>query len=389
MTAKKLIGQLHLWLGIASGLVVIVVALTGSILVFEDEIDEWANKDFFFVEVPANTQRLPLDHLLQQAKAYDTSLRISNIHTVTAEADRTVLFTGRKEKRSWNIAVNPYTGQVIRAIEREKRFFSIVLQLHRYLLMGKVGKAITGVSCLIFVILVISGLILWWPKKLKMLKQRVKIKWNGSGKRLNWDLHAVGGFYVHLCLFMISFTGLTWAYEWFNKSIYLVFDGQPQKKFVVPANKIQQPITAGFYEQVYTKANEQLPYKGEINIAIPDKDSLSITVSKQNYDASVSNISDVLYYEKGTGTLLKERLYTNESLGTKARRMVYPIHTGSLYGWPTKILALISALVAVSLPITGFRIWLGRKKKAKKPVAARGPATVKEPLPAREIAVNG
>ena len=96
---------------------------------------------------------------------------------------------------------------------------------------------------------------------------------------------------------------------------------------------------------------------------MPEKENLSVTVSKQNYEASVSNITDFLYYEKGTGNLLKEQLFKNASTGYKVRRIVYPIHTGKLYGWPTKIIALIAALMAFSLPITGLLIWLGRKKK--------------------------
>jgi uncharacterized iron-regulated membrane protein len=89
-----------------------------------------------------------------------------------------------------------------------------------------------------------------------------------------------------------------------------------------------------------------------------------------NTTASFSNVSDFLYFQVGTGNLVQERLYDNETAGTKARRMFYPIHTGSIYGWPTKIIALISALVAASLPVTGFMIWIGRKKK-KKPASLK------------------
>ena len=96
----------------------------------------------------------------------------------------------------------------------------------------------------------------------------------------------------------------------------------------------------------------------------PEKETLAITVNKMNRETSVNNIIDVLYFEKGTGRLLKENLFKNSSTGNKVRRMVYPIHTGRLYGWPTQIIALIAAMVAFSLPITGLLIYLvGRKKR--------------------------
>lgn len=367
MTLKKIFGKLHLWLGLASGLVVLVVAATGCLLVFEDELDEWANHDFYFVSVPQHAQRLPLDSLVNSAAAYDPSLKISRIYIETKADDRSVVFWAKKgKKQTWWIAVNPYTGKVIKTIDNNKRFFGVVLNLHRTLCMNEVGKAITGASCLIFAIMIITGLVLWWPKRWKLLKQRTRIQWSSNWKRLNWDLHAVGGFYVHIVLFFIALTGLTWAYPWFNNAIYMVFDGKPMKKNEAPANIVKQPIQAGFYESIYQQTNNKLAYKGRIGMIMPEKENLSITVNKMNRESSVSNITDVLYFEKGTGHLLKENLFKNSSTGNKVRRMVYPIHTGSLYGWPTQIIALIAALVAFSLPITGLLIYLGRKKKKTK-----------------------
>lgn len=364
MTLKKIFGKLHLWLGLASGLVVLVVAATGCLLVFEDELDEWANHDFYFVSVPHHVQRLPLDSLVSSAAAYNSSLKISRIYIETKADDRSVVFWAKKgKKQTWWIAVDPYTGKVIRAIDNNKRFFGVVLNLHRTLCMNETGKAITGASCLIFVIMIITGLVLWWPKRWKVLKQRTRIQWSSRWKRLNWDLHAVGGFYVHLVLFAIALTGLTWAYPWFNNAIFVLADGKPVKKNEAPANTVKQPIQAGFYESIYQQTNNKLPYKGRIGMIMPEKENLSVTVNKMNRDASVNNITDVLYFEKGTGHLLKENLFKNSSTGNKVRRMVYPIHTGKLYGWPTQLIALIAALVAFSLPITGLFIYLGRKKK--------------------------
>ncbi|WP_208025658.1 PepSY-associated TM helix domain-containing protein [Niastella caeni] len=367
---KQIFGKLHLWLGLATGLVVLIVAGTGILLVFEDELDEWANHDFYFVPVPQNAQRLPVDSLYHGAAAYNPALRISRIYIETKAPDRSIVFRAQKGKgQTWNIAVNPYTGKVIEGVNYNKSFFGVVLNLHRHLCMNDAGKAITGTSCLIFVIMIITGLVLWWPKRWQMLKQRTRIAWSSKWKRLNWDLHAVGGFYVHIVLFAIAITGLTWSYSWFNNAIYLLFDGKPMKKNEAPANIVKQPIAAGYYESIYQQANNKLPYNGRITMTLPEKDSLAITVNKMNHEASVYNIADVLYFEKGTGRLLKETLFKNASTGTKVRRMVYPIHTGRLYGWPTQIIALIAAIVAFSLPITGLLIYLvGRKKRKARAV---------------------
>lgn len=370
MTLKQIFGKLHLWLGLASGLVVLIVAATGCLLVFEDELDEWANHDFYFVSVPQHAQRLPVDSMLHAAAAFNPTLKITRIYIETKAPDRSVVFMAKKAKtQTWHIAVNPYTGKVIEGLEYNKRFFGVVLNLHRHLCMNEVGKAITGASCLIFVIMIITGIVLWWPKRWHILKQRTRIAWTSKWKRLNWDLHAVGGFYVHIVLFAIAITGLTWAYPWFNNAIYLMLDGKPMKKNEAPGNIIKQPILAGYYESIYRQANNTLPYKGRITMLLPEKDSLAITVNKMNKEASVYNITDALYFEKGTGRLLKTNLFKNSSTGNKVRRMVYPIHTGRLYGWPTQIIALVASLVAFTLPITGLLIYLvGRKKRKAKAV---------------------
>jgi uncharacterized iron-regulated membrane protein len=376
MTLKQIFGKLHLWLGLASGLVVLIVAGTGILLVFEDELDEWANKDFYVVTVPQDAQPVSVDSMYHSAKAYDAKLKINRIYLESKAPGHTVIFYGKKNKTAtWHIAVDPYTGKVIRAREFDKRFFGVVLNLHRNLCMNEVGKAITHASCLIFVVMIITGLVLWWPKRWKILKQRTRIQWTSNWKRLNWDLHAVGGFYVHLLLLAIGLTGLVWAYPWFNNAIYLLADGKPMSKKEAPVNTVKQPIKAGFYELIYEQTNTRLPYKGRVTLLFPEKDSLAITVNKMNREAAVDNMTDVLYFEKGTGRLLKENLFKNSSTGNKIRRMTLPIHTGKLFGWPTQILALIAAMVAFSLPITGLFIYLAGRKK-RKARTAKGPVRV-------------
>ena len=209
----------------------------------------------------------------------------------------------------------------------------------------------------------ITGLVLWWPNR-KNKKQRFKVKWNASFKRRNWDLHAVVGFYVMPFIFLIALTGLVWSYKWVNNLIYLAFDGKPQQKREAPANIVlSQKI---HYQQILNETHRLRPHPGKVTFTTLETDSLSITVAKTDDAALISNVVSFLYFDKNNGSLISTRLYENESAGFKARRVVFPIHTGSLLGWPTKIIAFLAAFIAASLPVTGIIIWLGRKKKGKK-----------------------
>ncbi|WP_342087940.1 PepSY-associated TM helix domain-containing protein [Dyadobacter sp. OTU695] len=375
-TFRKIASQLHLWLGVSSGLVVFIMALTGSILVFEDELEPVLYPRFHVVEAPKNQSPLPLDNLRAAVASGYPGQRIARI-AIEPHADRTVIFSlvkGKKEKDVLSVAVNPYTAEITDTRRENEAFFHVVLQLHRYLCLEETGKAITGVATITFIVIMITGLILWWPKR-KQTRQRLTVKWNAKFKRLNWDLHAVFGFYVLPFTFIIALTGLVWSYKWVNNMIYLTFDGKPQQKREAPANPSQVNTSKpGVLARITTETNSLLNYPGRIQFTLPESDSLSITVSKVNENASISNVVDFLYFDQNDGHLLSKRLYDNETAGMKARRLVFPIHTGSLWGWPTKILALIVALITATLPVTGVIIWVGRKFKKERKARRKSPA---------------
>ncbi len=185
-------------------------------------------------------------------------------------------------------------------------------------------------------------------------------------KRLNWDLHAVGGFYVHLVLLAISLTGLVFGYPWFSNLVYQLADSKPAPKKEAPANITKAPIKAGFYESLYEQANAKLPYKGRVTILLPEKENLSITVNKLNREAAVDNVIDVLYFEKRHRQFAQRVLVKNSSTGNKIRRMNLPIHTGKLFGWPTLGLVLIAAYGGFLAANNRFLNLDGKKKEESK-----------------------
>lgn len=376
MTVKKAFGKVHLWLGLASGLIVFVVALSGSILVFEEEMELLFHRKLLKVE-EVKQQRKSYDEMAAIVQAAYPGKQIKGFN-IYPDPERSVIFSvGKNKEELWLVGVDQYTGKVLGYQDHHKRFFTIVLQLHRYLLMGKVGKAITGVSCLIFITLLISGLIIWWPATKAAIKQRFRIKWKAKFKRVNWDFHAVFGFYSFIFLLTIAATGLVWSYPWVNKMIFVISDGKSQVKYKAPNNiSPENASTTGIFEKVVAETNRQLSYVGEVRVSVPLEDSISINVFKENKEIRLANVASAAWFDRRSGEVLRVRPYEKESTGMKVRRLIYPIHTGSLYGWPTKIIAFVVTLFAASLPVTGTLIWLGRKKKAKKK-AAKVPVGVK------------
>jgi len=352
---------LHRWLGIVTGLVVFVVAVTGCLYVFEKEAREIFQYKYYHVAV-SDSSKMNLGELQKIVQQKFPGDAINSIRFLEKK-DAAYIFNTRKNKA---ISVNPYTGGIIGVRNTKKDFFNVVLRLHRTLLLGHTGEQIIKWNVLVFFILCISGLILWWPKQKNFLKRAVTIKFKTKNrKRFNWDLHTVLGFYALLLLLLISLTGMFWVFD-SVKSIVRFTTQSPNKK----EEKIKSRSAAGKgfpIEAAYRQAAVSHPGAREIVIISP-ADSLAPIRIIMQYPYMLVRKQNNLFFDQYSGEILKENLYTNYSAYDKVSRSNYQLHTGDIpgLGIGIKIIYFLAGLFAASLPITGFLIWWGRNKKKKK-----------------------
>jgi uncharacterized iron-regulated membrane protein len=375
-TLKYWIGQIHLWLGLASGLVVLIVSITGCLFVFQKEISELVWKDKYFVQ-PAATPVLPLSVLQHNAQiALGAGHPVENM-TTYSESDRAWEFMAYKSNDTaftyfggveffQSVLVNPYTGEVTGLRDYKYDFFSIVKYLHWSLLLNTpYGQPIVGWSTLIFVILLITGLVLWWPKKwTKAYKDRsFRIKWKASFKRVNYDLHNVPGFYSLIPALIISMTGLVWAFQWFSALVYVTASGTatPPPQAVVKSvkggtrNSAKDPLDIAFHT-----AQMQLPETRRIGIS--PAEGTEGTIYAYGYKGKETYYgADVLQFDQYTGKMLHRRNNKEKNRGERLIEMNYDIHVGAIAGLTGKIIAFIISLICASLPVTGFLVWWGKK----------------------------
>lgn len=371
--------RIHLYLGLAAGLVIMTTCFTGAILAFEEELQHVFNKERYYVQ--PGTVKVPIDRMVKNLEELVPGAKVGSVKVFLNDAGRTVELTyklkakGKKDKaqkpkgggqeNNWKAFANPYTGAIIDRYEVRKSFFAQVLNVHRRLLADDTGKLIVGISTLIFLFIIITGIILWWPANKNILKQRLKIKTDASWKRTNHDWHIVLGFYCSIILFTFAFTGLAWSFKWFNNGIYYVTNSplknpEPPKS-VVPADGKR----IGFDNAVAAVA-EHLGDAISFNINAPKEDSGVYSISLLKINASNETASDAYYVDAYSGKPAGQLLYADKSTGAKVRSLFKPIHTASIFGWPSKLLALLVTLVGTSLPVTGFIMWWNRKwRKAR------------------------
>ena len=360
---KKIIGWLHLWLGIPAGLTIFIVALTGSLLTFRDELEPILFKGDHIVEITSE-KRLSVDSLLNSAQVLYPKEKPGRL-VLPEKANESIEVRLGKKKNLKVVFINPYNGKILYHGSYGGRFFPTVIALHRVLLLGEAGKIITGISCAICLFLVISGIIIWWPATKKAINQRFKIKWNASGKRLTWDLHAVSGFYLSFFLLVVTLTGLVWSYDWVENALFKIADGTARKEVEVENLKKEEEVKPGIYQGMVMQMNKVYAGTGTVTLYFPAKEGQALTLQKER-NADIMVVSDAAYFDSNSGALLKKMPFEQLSSGIKIRKLNLPIHSGSIFGWPTKLLALIVALFTVSLPITGVLIWWRTGKKKKK-----------------------
>jgi uncharacterized iron-regulated membrane protein len=391
MNAKKLIGQLHLWLGLSSGLVVFVVAVTGCLYAFKTELEDLTQPYRF---IPTQ-QAAVLPPSAMQAIG-TRILPGKSIHSVTYHAGgrAAILSFYHYEPTYYYLAfINPYSGEVLHVQDMSRDFFYQVLQGHFYLwLPPEIGQPVVATATLIFVLLLLSGLVLWWPKNRAAARQRVRFSWKDTTrfKRKNYDLHNVLGFYALVVLLLLSLTGLVWGFQWFARSTYwLTSGGRELVSFYEP-----QSISTGTaahptaIDRLWARAVATHPGAKSIEAHYPESADGTIAISTNPEEGTFWK-ADHRYYDQRTFQEIPVqhqygRYHDDLSAADKLARMNYDLHVGAIWGLPGKILMFLASLVAASLPVTGFLIWWGRRKN-RALRSASVPLTQRRNRPARPV----
>ncbi len=220
---KKLFSKIHLWLSIPLGIIITVICLTGAILVFRTEIEEASRPELYFSQEKTG-EKLPLSELIPLVDKQLGEISVTSV-SVDSDPSRNYIFSTNQGHRS-AVYVNPYTGEVV-GKSVSNGFFSQMLQLHRWLLIDReIGKPIVGYTTLLLVLILLSGIIICFPKSRKQLKRIFTINVTKGWKRFWYDLHVSGGTWVLIGLLILSLTGLTWSFQWYRDPFYKLFGAE-------------------------------------------------------------------------------------------------------------------------------------------------------------------
>lgn len=422
---KNFMRKLHLWVSVPFGLVITITCFTGAMLVFESEITALCSGGASSVE-PKGTP-MPVWQIIERVESsLDSDVEVTGV-VIPFAADEAYKVNLSKPRRA-ALYVNQYTGEV-QGEYRRPPFFDVMRRLHRWLMDSNPGngaifwgKIVVGASTLAFVVILLTGLLVWWPRNRKMLKNRLKIVVSKGKNRFWYDLHVAGGFYALLFLLAMALTGLTWSYGWYNKAFYGMFSNVKAKTDVVQpvgeqyevgaATPLSSSVWGGAVDAV-SSATAQVdavssatthadavsgatakvdalssatvqadavsgatvqaegcnsPYYSwqlAVNAVSAKVDFSTITVSGGSISVALGGWGnqrafDRYKFDEATGEILSADYYRSSSPRSKAVGWVRTLHVGTWGGLFSKILYFFAALLGATLPLTGYYLWIRR-----------------------------
>ena len=382
---RKIFRNIHLWLSVPFGILITLICFSGAALVFEKEVMELCHRELYFVK-KVEAAPLPMEQLMTKVAAtLPDSVSVTGVN-ISSDPARAYQVTLSKPRRA-SMYVDQYTGEITGKYERAP-FFNFMFRMHRWLLDSMKqdggifwGKMIVGTSTLMFVFVLISGVVVWWPRTRKALKNSLKIVANKGWRRFWYDLHVAGGMYALVFLLAMALTGLTWSFQWYRTGFYKTFgvevqpsmghgnaaanatakggkrDGKPEGREGRGAHRYS-PYTN--WQQVYEQLAEANPDYKQISVS---DGSASVAVPRFGNQRG----TDRYKFNPRNGEITETTLYKDLDNSGKIRGWIYSVHVGSWGGMLTRILTFVAALIGASLPLTGYYLWI-RKKIKRRPV---------------------
>ena len=384
---KKILFQLHWLLGISAGLVLALMGVTGASLSYQDELLRLFNPGVVSVVPAQDARALTPDELLGRLREQLPQRTVLGLTlsaaaaAAAAAADAAKVNVSGGGPRGETLYADPYSGELLGAA-RGAGLFQFMMQLHRWLAIGDAGKPITGAATLALLILCLSGLYLRWPRQAGNWRAWLTLDWRRSGRGFLWDLHAVAGTWVLLAYLLAALTGLYWSYEWYRNGVHALA-GEPAPQHGGPGGRRGPPPQASAQAETPRAPVSIDPLWSAFRHAVQDDYRVANLRLPERAGQPLQVIYLPLAAEHGrafnrlsldtSGKLLQHERYADKSDVQQLLASVYPLHTGDYFGQAGRILMLLASLGMPLFFVTGWQLYLGRRRQRRAARAGRLP----------------
>ena len=384
-TITAILLQVHSIAGLVLALLVSMIALTGAIMSFEDEIVGHLNAGIMQV-APRQTPALMPDALVARLEAAQD---LGTVSAVTLSSDPSAaahVRFGRDEQggRPASLYVDPYDAHVLGS-PRGEAFFATVRRLHRWLLIPGDGKGwgrpITGTIALGLIVMLLSGLVLRWPRRASSVKLWLKPNLALSGRGLHRSLHTVIGTWVLPVYLAMTLTGLYFSFEWYKDGVTWLL-ARPQVTAArmpakLPRAGNSEPVPPIGFDQAWMAFQREEGDRFSRALLTLPAQGTTIRIRSWGKVSLLETTRDEFRIDAVTGHLVSAERSADKTFGEKIIAANYDIHRGAILGWPGKLAFMVAAILMPLFSVTGILLYLSRRKlrrPAQKPLGRLVPS---------------
>lgn len=386
---RKVLFQVHLWVGIILGIYMIVVALTGSILVFKDELAMLSYPKLMHAARANESARAELPTVIERARVAYPQHKLVSAYAPGVFGETFLIYMEAPRENWLYVFADPADGHVIGALDLKSSWLFWAADLHFRLLAGEVGFILNGIGAGFLALLCVTGTALWWPG-IRKWAWALKVNFRRSWKRINFDLHSAVGFWTLAIIFMWALSGM--YFVWPKQFEAVIGKFSSVASATEPAFDLPPPATgrSADLRRVAALAQAASPASRMSGIYLPEDPKIPITVFMARKNIGDFSQMDHVYFDPSSGTQLAVwHAGVNPTLGGKLLYWLGPLHFGVYWGLPVKIIWATLGLSLPLLTVTGAlmywnralgRLWRQLKAGRRKRVSPRRlPQEVEEP----------
>lgn len=367
-----------MWIGIGTGLYMLMLGLTGAVLVFKTELEHASHPELYparavgqplapMIDVLGRLRQAYPDHRVASIYAPDES---RPVYIAYVERDR-VATTVLLSADSGSVLGERPTGGLLRWVN----------ELHVNLLAGPAGRLANGAGGMVLFVLCVTGLVSWWPG-VQRWRRALRMGLGGNWKRALWELHGAAGFWTASLLIVWAVTGAYFAYPApFRKIVNLASPVTTTRAPVSDPVEGSPADLGRMLEQAAAAGGGQVS-----GLVLPASARGAVLVHVSSSHPAPSDLSKTVhvYFDQFSGEILATREPRDRTAGDALLAWAKPLHFGDFAGPAVKVLWLVLGLVPPLLFLTGLVMWWNRVGAKKWRSARRDAAPAK-----RQSVANG
>ncbi|MDM0118471.1 sulfite reductase flavoprotein subunit alpha [Variovorax arabinosiphilus] len=365
--------QIHWFIGITAGTVLVVIGVTGAALSFRAEIVEAINPGLRHVAPPPGARLLTPAELMDRVQAHSPGHRVANIRVFSepGRPARIGFAPAPGERRGEARLVDPYTAALLPEPQGED-FFEFMERLHRWLLLPRdTGKSVTGTLAAGLLVLSLSGLYLRWPRRPLAWRAWLRLDFGLTGRAFLWNLHAVVGTVALVVYLVSSLTGVYWGFD----TVRTWVDDAAGEGRTMRAQRAQgggakaasppAPVKLDLPRVWQSFGDVTQGDWSQVTLQLPARNASNVEATYLRAVPEHERARNRLYLNAATGEPSQHERYADKPLAGRLVNSIYPMHMGTYWGLPGRIVMTASSLAMALFAITGWMLYLGRRRTKK------------------------